>query len=766
MAMTTSPTIFTLRKLVLVTFLALAFGSGGNAAAITVNPGQSWDAALQQATCGDVIQVNAGNYPDQYLHEKAALSSCTNPVTIQGAPGVTVNWIGFGSYSGAPTADAPDNLVLKGFKVTRGIVLWGDVVNDTLDGIDGGSFYVQGGVQNLTIKDSDWGPCGSNLQSGDCRTYYQSDGYAGQPRLLQGNNMLLDNNTFHDMTVEAAGQHWECLFMNSTGLSNVTFHGNTFRNCNTNAIAIGDSGSAANNSGSWVFDGNNFGPCPSGSATGGPYCVNFTGIPWSASVEFENNTFTQDDYLGCEAGCGSYPGLSIHDDTFGAGYVCLAGAKYANNKYLSGPGCDNSAAPPPPPSSGPLQPGQSMDAAYDAASCGAVIEMASGSWAAQTVTGNKSCAAGNYVTFKPVSGATVTVAQLDNAASRVEYEGLKIPRFYNDGAGIRNGSGTQDGVIFRNIDANTFCISGGKNIQIIGGDIGPSLSSNANGQQQPCVAKFPAQASAAPQNVVIQGALFHDHTGIEGHHTECLQVGGVNGLKLAGNTFRMCAATASVHITRYDSAVSSSNVTIENNFFGSNAGATGGEPLGNIQYSRSEPGLVIRYNSFWGSGGYAILATFDDRPSVPKQIYGNAANAPGHSQPDSYGPCDSSATYHHNIWKGASCSSTDINGDPKFVSVSDLHLQASSPAIDRADASNYPATDIDGAPRPLGAGPDMGADEATGSTPPPPPPPPPPAKQCADGIDNDHDGKIDLADPGCTDANDDSERGRRTSMPQ
>lgn len=45
----------------------------------------------------------------------------------------------------------------------------------------------------------------------------------------------------------------------------------------------------------------------------------------------------------------------------------------------------------------------------------------------------------------------------------------------------------------------------------------------------------------------------------------------------------------------------------------------------------------------------------------------------------------------------------------------------------------------------------------TVSTSTPPPPPPPPAVQCADGLDNDSDGKIDLVDPGCADANDDSE---------
>jgi hypothetical protein len=42
--------------------------------------------------------------------------------------------------------------------------------------------------------------------------------------------------------------------------------------------------------------------------------------------------------------------------------------------------------------------------------------------------------------------------------------------------------------------------------------------------------------------------------------------------------------------------------------------------------------------------------------------------------------------------------------------------------------------------------------------PPPPPPPPPPAAQCADGVDNDSDGKVDYpADPGCTDASDNDE---------
>ena len=44
-------------------------------------------------------------------------------------------------------------------------------------------------------------------------------------------------------------------------------------------------------------------------------------------------------------------------------------------------------------------------------------------------------------------------------------------------------------------------------------------------------------------------------------------------------------------------------------------------------------------------------------------------------------------------------------------------------------------------------------------------PPPPPAAQCNDGIDNDNDGLIDLADPGCTDANDNDEFNAPTPPP-
>ena len=126
----------------------------------------------------------------------------------------------------------------------------------------------------------------------------------------------------------------------------------------------------------------------------------------------------------------------------------------------------------------------------------------------------------------------------------------------------------------------------------------------------------------------MDGVAFHDHNAANGRHTECLQIGGSNGLTIRRSTFRNCASTASIHITRYDSAYPSRDVVIENNFFYGNTGASS-EPGGNIQYSRGEPGLIIRYNTFVGSGGYSLVAFFYDRPpaSPSAQIYGNLANA-------------------------------------------------------------------------------------------------------------------------------------------
>lgn len=102
----------------------------------------------------------------------------------------------------------------------------------------------------------------------------------------------------------------------------------------------------------------------------------------------------------------------------------------------------------------------------------------------------------------------------------------------------------------------------------------------------------------------------------------------------------------------------------------------------------------------------------------------------------------------------------NICADPKLVGGADVHQTKQSPTIDKGSDELYNMVggernpeDYEGDLRPTdgdgdGHTVDMGADETpAGFSAPPPVIPPPP--QCSDGVDNDGDGAIDLADPGC-----------------
>jgi hypothetical protein len=111
----------------------------------------------------------------------------------------------------------------------------------------------------------------------------------------------------------------------------------------------------------------------------------------------------------------------------------------------------------------------------------------------------------------------------------------------------------------------------------------------------------------------------------------------------------------------------------------------------------------------------------------------------------------------------------NICADPRLVDPrnGDIHQTPQSPTIDKGndagflEEEEFPCCDFEGDPRPTdgdgdGHTVDMGADETPANfveqEPPPPPPPPPGTPQCADGVDNDDDGAVDRADPGCLSA--------------
>ncbi|HMJ96644.1 MAG TPA: hypothetical protein VK486_12365 [Thermoleophilaceae bacterium] len=145
-------------------------------------------------------------------------------------------------------------------------------------------------------------------------------------------------------------------------------------------------------------------------------------------------------------------------------------------------------------------------------------------------------------------------------------------------------------------------------------------------------------------------------------------------------------------------------------------------------------------------------------------------------QPDIHGFNIRDVQYSDACQAGAPFSGPgNICADPKLVGGSDVHQTPLSPTIDKGGDQLLDAegggernmTDYEGDPRPTdgdgdGHTTDMGADESPAGFVVQQPPPPPPTPQCSDGADNDGDGAIDSADPGCLAGPTDNNEGDET----
>jgi hypothetical protein len=167
-----------------------------------------------------------------------------------------------------------------------------------------------------------------------------------------------------------------------------------------------------------------------------------------------------------------------------------------------------------------------------------------------------------------------------------------------------------------------------------------------------------------------------------------------------------------------------------------------------------------------GGAGAGIAGDADDKLIMRNSI---VFNGPGDITGFSTFDIQYSDACHPNPAFGAA---GNICADPKLVGGSDVHQTAQSPTIDKgndplsnAEGGERPPTDYEGDPRPTdgdgdGHTVDMGADESPAFVAQPPVSPPPP--QCSDGADNDGDGAIDSADPGCLAGPTDNNEGDET----
>lgn len=427
--------------------------------------------------------------------------------------------------------------------------------------------------------------------------------------------------------------------------------------------------------------------------------------------------------------------------SFLVAFLVLCGTASAATRYVA-PGATGTSCT-------QLAPCGSLDAGYQSSQPGDTVEVADGNYGSQTVVGKHPVGSAKVV-FQPASGATVTIGDLSNRANEVSYIGLRAAPV---------GSSLGDGVVSARAGTNVLFqfVSGRKpyvwGLSATEAPVNNTFKGGVWREQIGCEGGASIQIKGwrdddntivNPRNIVLDGLDISGYklpSGCSGTpHQDCIHTFFVDGFTLRNSKIHGCehfGILADSDMIWDASATGADNILIENNMFW-DSGIADMRPRGSDFPGQEKfDGLVVRHNSTEGDLiGNSLFrnAYWQDNVSKTGVNCRDDITYGGNISPSGDGPC-----------------AGDRRAATGFVSATDFHLVSGAPAINSASGVGHPVDDIDGELR--DSAPDAGADEFNGGT-----PPPPPAAKCADGIDNDGDGKIDYpADPGCGSAADDDE---------
>ncbi|MCW2986764.1 MAG: hypothetical protein JWR63_4334, partial [Conexibacter sp.] len=353
-------------------------------------------------------------------------------------------------------------------------------------------------------------------------------------------------------------------------------------------------------------------------------------------------------------------------------------------------------------------PCRSFDRGYRVSPAGGEVELAAGGYGAQTLANLPVKASGAKVVFRPAAGAAVSTGYLnfDNT------DNAEVRSITTTGWGIRGNSAH---IVLRDVKALDVTsggyFGGADDVQILGGEIGrvdPEDGIHFN------------NAYGTNSNITIDGLFEHDLTRTKdpSSHDDCIQTGDVTNLVIRNSRFVNCG-TQGIFLNPYNGGATK-NITLENNWFGT-------AQLGyNIIYVGEAQGVLMRNNSITGSM-YINGAT-----STAVKMIDNIINVDSYtcqtlaSASDTFDynltPTTCAGATHHLVKSGVV--SQFANGTTSTAAAFDLHLKAGAAAIDKGSPSGSAANDYDRQARPIGAGPDIGADEyGTGPLGPPSTPP-------------------------------------------
>jgi hypothetical protein len=327
----------------------------------------------------------------------------------------------------------------------------------------------------------------------------------------------------------------------------------------------------------------------------------------------------------------------------------------------------------------------SMLRAYTVAKAGNVVEIASGTYGDQEISGSRN-RTGDPVVFRPAAGATVALGGIlfDNA-SRAELRDLRMSHWY-----MRYSSN----VVFANVTTRFFFIRSSDHISILGGSVGGIQDGTS-----PTIGNFAGKPPSS--EILVDGVLFHDVGRQENRaaHIECLFLQEAVGVVIRNSRFTRCEVM-DLYVSPVQGGPTASNVLIENNWFDV---PTGGGYF--VMELHPDAGTVphnfnFRFNSV--NGSIYIYPEFDYDKVVFDSNIGRIAT------------CDTKGiTYRYNVWTNQKCGPTDRQAPLQFVNAGnfDLHLKPDSVAVGAGHPNVRPARDIEGDVRPARMRPDAGADQ-------------------------------------------------------
>jgi len=412
-------------------------------------------------------------------------------------------------------------------------------------------------------------------------------------------------------------------------------------------------------------------------------------LSWAAS--FDNVAVAGYDIFanGLKIGVAAVPGHTVFGLSCGTSYLLAVAAFDAVGNRSPQVRLNASTAacapppPPPPPSSGAAlavstsgndstcargdlsKPCASFNRAYQLAQCGDSVQVAGGSYPAQSIIENSLSACSSNVVFQ----GSATVAEIrfgtgqaaSNAADHVTLIGFTTSDVVM--------WGDADNIVVDSIDGGTIYIEGASNVVVRNSDLGP-CDSAGNSNCRNFILDPPGQATT--NNITFEDNTIHDfHLTVAGDHFEAFYTRGGGNIVFRGNHFW---SNDTYHI-RFENPRS---WTVENNWFGDtccNGGlrSTGGTSRKSSLEVGGSSNVLIRFNSF--APGQSVLTEKGAVSNV--RIVGNVLGEQ---------TCVPGAIYGYNVSLRGTCSATDrVVSTLPYVNSSvgaggDYHLVAGSVA--------------------------------------------------------------------------------------